>query len=84
MQRAEDPAGHLTDVLSVRSDTGPVRRVHGLERRHRTWYVIAPLAACVFAQFMPFQETSRITCRHFTHRSCIIILRLQRSWAGQH
>jgi hypothetical protein len=37
MQRAGDPPGHLTDVLSVRSDTGPVRRVHGLERGHRTW-----------------------------------------------
>jgi hypothetical protein len=45
MQRAEDTAGHLTDVLSVRSDTGPVRRVHGVERRHRTWHAITPLAA---------------------------------------
>lgn len=32
---------------------------------------------------MFFQGTSQITCRRFTYHSCIILLRLQRSWGGQ-
>jgi len=38
---------------------------------------------CIGLMFFFFQGTSQITCRLFTCRSYIILLRLQRSWGGQ-
>ena len=86
-QRADDTTRHLTAIHPVRSNTGSFWRVCDLEWKYRTWYVLRRMqhafGSCVLARLMSFQATSRTTCLRFTYRSYIILLDLQRSWAGQ-